>query len=253
MSDSTFRKLTGFMFILTPLWLFVNSRVLGTVSGFPNIQFQGPDVLLRRVAESGTQGVLAWYIYIVPGVLYIACVVMFGKILAMESYKRPWFGVATALGVCAWAIQFFGLVRWIFVYPYLAKLWINPPTPTTRETVQIVFDTINNYAGFALGQTIGIGLTAVWILMVGIAIRKSPMFKPWLAWVAILTAIGELIGNLGPLGSVIPGIDIQTFFNISGLFWYVSYAWMAYLGVIMMRAKTQSREVAGGLPKPAVA
>lgn len=250
MSDSTFRKLTGFMFILTPLWLFANSRVLGIVSGFPDIQFKGPDALLRRVAESGTQGVLAWYIYIVPGVLYIVSVVLFGKLMAMERYPRPWFGAATALGVCAWAIQFFGLVRWIFVYPYLADKWINEPS--SRETVTIVFDTINNYAGYALGQTIGIGLTAVWILLVGIAIRKSPMFKPWLAWVAILTAIGELIGNLGPLGSVIPGIDIQTFFNISGLFWYVSYAWMAYLGVIMIRAK-DSREVAGGLHKPAVA
>jgi hypothetical protein len=240
MSDSAFRKLTGFMFILTPLWLFANSRVLGVVSGFPDIQFQGADVLLRRVAESGTKGILAWYIYIVPGVLYIASVVLFEKILAMEKRKRPWFPVATALGVCAWAIQFFGLVRWIFVYPYLAKLWIDPPSPTTRETVQIVFDTFNNYAGFALGQTIGIGLTAVWILLVGIALLKSSLFKPWLGWVAILTAIGELIGNLGPLGSVIPGIDIQKLFNVSGLFWYISYAWMALLGVIMIRAKVSA-------------
>lgn len=235
MSNSTFRKLTGFMFIITPLWLFVNSRILGIVSGFPDIQFAGADALLRRVAESGTKGILAWYIYIVPGVLYIASVVMFEKVLNMEERRRPWLPVATALGVCAWAIQFFGLVRWIFVYPYLAPLWINPPTPTTRETVQIVFDTFNNYAGYALGQTIGIGLTAIWILMIAIAMLKSPMFKPWLGWVGILTAIGELIGNLGPLGAVIPGIDIQKLFNISGLFWYISYAWMAYLGVIMIR------------------
>jgi hypothetical protein len=238
-SDASFRKLTGFMFILTPLWLFANSRVLGSVSGFPDIQFKGIDALLTRVAQSGTAGVLAWYVYIVPGVLYIASIVLFQKLIEKESESRPWFPVATTLGVCAWAIQFFGLVRWIFVYPYLARLWLNAPDEATRAAVRVTFDVFNNYAGFALGQTIGIGLTAVWILLLGVAIRTSPMFKPWLGWVGIVVAVGELIGNLGPLGSVIPSIDLQTFFNISGFFWYVSYAWMAYLGVVMLRAKSE--------------
>jgi uncharacterized protein DUF4386 len=235
MTMASFRKLTGFLFVITPLWLFLNSRVLGIVSGFPDIQFAGPDELLRRVHESGTVGILTWYIYIVPGVLYIASIAMFQKVL--EPERIPWFSVATSMGVTAWAIQFFGLVRWIFVYPYLADLWLESSNdPQKRDIITIVFNVFNNYAGYALGQTIGIGLTAVWILLVGIAIKKSPLFKPWLGYLGIAIAIGEAIGNLGPLGSVIPGIDIKTLFNISGLFWYISYAWMAYLGIIMMRA-----------------
>lgn len=235
MTAANFRKLTGFMFILTPLWLFVNSRVLGSVSGFPDIQFAGPEELLTRVHESGTTGVIVWYIYIIPGVLYIASTVMLHKVLEPERIR--WFGVATTMGVVAWAIQFFGLVRWIFVYPYLADVWHSTNDPQTRETVTIVFNVINNYAGYALGQTIGIHLTALWILLVGIAIKKSPLFKPWMGYVAIFTAIGEFIGNMGPLGSVIPGIDMKTLFNISGLFWYISYMWMAYLGIHIMRSR----------------
>jgi hypothetical protein len=235
MTAESFRKLTGFMFIITPLWLFANSRVLGTISGFPNIQNAGVDELLTRVHESGTAGIIAWYIYIVPGVLYMASITMFHKVLQPE--RIPWFGVATAMGVTAWAIQFFGLVRWIFVYPYLAELWVASPNDAQkRAIVEVVFNAFNNYAGYALGQTIGIGLTALWILLVGIAIKKSPLFKPWLGYVAIVVAIGEFIGNLGPLGSVIPSVPIEPLFNVSGLFWYISYAWMAYLGVIMMRA-----------------
>lgn len=233
MSMAGLRRLTGFLFVITPLWLFVNSRILGTVSGFPDIQFQGVDALLQRVYESGTTGIIAWYVYIIPGVLYMASVLLFGKLL--ERPGIPWMPVATGIGVTAWAIQFFGLVRWIFVYPYLAKLWVEQPDAQTRHTVEIVFNAFNNYAGFALGQTIGIGLTALWILLVGIAILQSRLFRPWLGYAAILIAIGEFIGNLGPLGSVVPGIDIQTFFNISGLFWYFSYAWMAYLGIVMLR------------------
>ena len=41
MTAENFRKLTGFMFIITPLWLFLNSRVLGAISGFPDIQNAG--------------------------------------------------------------------------------------------------------------------------------------------------------------------------------------------------------------------
>jgi hypothetical protein len=236
MTTASFRKLTGFFFVITPLWLFLNSRVLGVVSGFPDIQFAGPDELLQRVHQSGTVGIIAWYIYIVPGILYIASIAMFQKVL--EPERIPWFSVATSMGVTAWAIQFFGLVRWIFVYPYLADLWLDGANdPQKREIVTVVFNVFNNYAGYALGQTIGIGLTAVWILLVGIAIKKSPLFKPWLGYVGIVVAIGEAIGNLGPLGSVIPGIDIKTLFNVSGFFWYISYAWMAYLGIIMMRSR----------------
>jgi hypothetical protein len=235
MTPAQFRKLTGFMFILTPLWLFANSRVLGSLSGFPDIQFAGVAELLSKVHESGTAGIIAWYIYIIPGVLYIVSTVLLQKLL--EPQRIPWFGVATALGVVAWAVQFFGLVRWIFVYPYLANVWFAPTaTVQTKEMVTIVFNTINNYAGYALGQTIGIHLTAVWILLVGVAIKKSPMFKPWMGNLAIIVAIGEFIGNLGPLGSVIPGIDMQAFFNLSGLCWYISYAWMAYLGYVMLKA-----------------
>jgi len=237
MTAENFRKLTGFMFIITPLWLFANSRVLGIVSGFPNIQNAGVDELLTRVHQSGTTGILVWYLYIVPGVLYMASIAMFHKVL--EPERIPWLGVATSIGITAWAIQFFGLVRWIFVYPYLADLWVGSPNDASkRATVEIVFNAFNNYAGYALGQTIGIGLTALWILLVGIAIKKSPLFKPWLGYVAIFVAIGEFIGNLGPLGSVVPALNdyIEPLFNVSGLFWYISYAWMAYLGIIMVRA-----------------
>ena len=234
-----FRKLTGFIFILTPLWLIINSRVLAAVSGFPDIQYEGVDALLTRIHASGTLGIFVWYVFIIPGVLYIAGTVMFHKLL--EPERIPWFGVATTMGVIGWAIQFFGLVRWIFVYPYLAKIWVGTDNPSTRETVTIIFYVINNYAGFALGQTIGLYLSAVWLLLVGIAIRKSPLFKPWLGYVAILAAIGISIANFGALGSVVPWISTKAFFRVAGIFWYISFAWMIYVGFIMMRSRADDR------------
>ena len=91
MSTTTFRKLTGFIFILTPLWLFVNFRVLGSLSGFPDIQFAGVEALLTKVYQSGTAAIIAWYVYLIPGALYIAAA-SFWWLLKTEGNvfdKRP--------------------------------------------------------------------------------------------------------------------------------------------------------------------
>lgn len=236
MNDSTFRKLTGFMFILSPLWLFVNLAVLAQVSNFPDIQAKGTDEFLTTVYQAGTKGIIVWYIAIVSGILYTAATVMFHRVL--EPERIPWMGVVTTIGIGAWLIQLIGMVRWIFVFPYLANEWVAAAgDPQKRQMVEIVYKAFTNYTGFALGQTIGIHLTAIWAILAGIAILKSPLFKPWLGYVGILIGIGQIIGNIGPLGSVIPEIPIQTLFNVSGIVWYVFYAWMAYLGVIMIRAR----------------
>jgi hypothetical protein len=235
MSDSSFRKLTGFIFILSPLWLFVNLAVLAKVSNFPDIQARGTDEFLTTVHQSGETGILVWYAAIVSGVLYTAAMPMFHKVL--EPERIPWLGVVTTIGICAWAIQLIGMVRWIFVFPYLANVWVAAANdPQKREIVEVVYTAFTNYTGFALGQTIGIHLTAIWTILAGIAIKKSPLFKPWLGYLAILIGIGQIIGNIGPLGAVVPSIPIQTLFNVSGLVWYVYYAWTAYIGFIMMRS-----------------
>lgn len=236
MSDFTFRKLTGFIFIISPLWLFVNLAVLAKVENFPDLQARGIDEFLTTVYQSGKTGVLVWYAAIVSGILYMAAMAMFHKVL--EPERIPWMGVVTTIGIAAWAIQLIGMVRWIFVFPYLANVWAaSANNPQKREIVEVVYNAFTNYTGFALGQTIGIHLTAIWTFLAGIAMKKSPLFKPWVGYLAILIAIGQAIGNIGPLGAVLPEIPIQTLFNVSGIVWYIYYLWTAYVGIVMIRAR----------------
>jgi hypothetical protein len=235
-SDSQFRKLTGVFFIISPLALFLTTVILGKVSGFPDIQSEEVDVVLRRVAESGITGILAWYVAMVPGVLYIIAMSLFQKIMDNERERRPWFLATTSIGVSAWALQLFGVVRWVFVFPYLADRWFDSPSEATKEAITVTYNAFNNYAGFAIGQTVGILLTAVWIFMAAIAVLTCSLFKPWLGWLGFIIAIGMAIGNVAPLGSVIPAVDTQAFFAIANVFWILSYAWMVYLGWLMIRA-----------------
>ena len=236
MSDSQFRKLTGVFFIISPLALFFTTVILGRVSGFPDIQTAPVDVVMRRVAESGVTGILAWYAAMVPGFLYIIAMSLFQKIMDNERERRPWFLATTSIGVCAWALQLFGVVRWVFVFPYLAKVWADSPSEATQEAITVTYNAFNNYAGFAIGQTVGIYLTAIWIFMAGIAVLTCSLFKPWLGWISFPIAIGMSIGNIAPLGSVIPSVDTQAYFAIANVFWILSYAWMVYLGWLMIRA-----------------
>jgi Domain of unknown function (DUF4386) len=236
MTDAAFRKLTGFIFIITPLSLFIVLAILARVSDFPDLQAKGVDEFLTTVHQSGTKGVIVWYISMIPGILYMAAMAMFHKVV--EPERIPWLGVVTTMGIVAWAVQLIGLVRWIFVFPYLGNEWVAAVNdPQKRAMVEVVYNAFTNYTGFALGQTVGIHLTAIWTFLVGLILIKSPLFKPWHGYLAIVIAIGMAIGNMGPLGAVVPAIDIQTLFNVSGIVWYVYYAWMAYIGLVMLRSR----------------
>ncbi len=234
MSEATFRKLTGILFIIIPIWLFANWTLLGQLVGVPEIQAQGVDALLTRYHEGGVGLIITWVIYFIPGLLFVVAIVMFHRVIAPENI--PYMAVATTIGATSWILQFFGLVRWVFVYPFMADLWTDPSTTQTKkEAVEVAFQLINQYGGFALGQFVGISMTALWLLLIGFAFLKSPMFKPWMGWIAIVIAVGELIGNMASLGSVIDAIPFESLFAISAICWNIFYVWMVVAGVFILR------------------
>jgi hypothetical protein len=72
-------------------------------------------------------------------------------------------GLATAFGVVAGMVQFLGLVRWPFLILYLADSYTDPAASgATRESVVVVFEAFNRYAGVAVGEHLGYLFTGLW-------------------------------------------------------------------------------------------
>jgi hypothetical protein len=146
-------------------------------------RFDYPDVLRRPTRDvlaafraGGTPLVLLWWGFALTAVLLAPLVVLFAA--ALPDADQTLLSVATTLGVLAAAVQFLGLIRWVFLVPFLAEA-------EDSEAVDLVFQAFNRYLGVAVGEHLGYLLTGAWTTLAGIALLDTS---------APLGLLGLLIG-----------------------------------------------------------
>ena len=121
--------------------------------------------------------------------------------------------LATAIGVLAALVQFLGLIRWPFAVPHLARTMADPATTSsTKDAVDVVFQTLNRYLGVAVGEHLGYMFTGLWTGLVGLAIVQSDVLAPAFGVVGLI---------LGPL-FVICSIEFVGSFEARG--WRIAAA-----------------------------
>ena len=102
-----------------------------------------------------------WWGFALTAVLLAPLVVLFAA--ALPDADPTLLSVATTLGVLAAAVQFLGLIRWVFLVPFLAE-------QEDSEAVDLVFQAFNRYLGVAVGEHLGYLLTGAWTTLAGIAL-----------------------------------------------------------------------------------
>ena len=231
MNNLQLRKLTGVILILTPLVTIVFFTLLQITFDYPDILRAPTDTILRQFLAGGSALIVMWYGLMFSAVLFIPLTVLLHKILAQENL--PFLGLATTLGVIAGVVQFLGLIRWPFLVPYLAQTYLDPASsPATREAVAVVFQTFNQYAGVGLGEHLGFLFTSLWTVLIGLAMLKSPLFKPWLAWLGIVSAIGIFSGIFEQVG-------FQAAADINAISYIVWSVWLIITGIFILRSLPQ--------------
>jgi hypothetical protein len=153
--------------------------------------------------------------------------------------------LATAFGVVAGVVQFLGLVRWPFLVPYLADTYLDPASSgATRESVAVVFQAFNQYAGVAVGEHLGYLFTGLWTALVALAMFGSALpFRRWLALLGVVSAVGILVGMLEPAGFE-PAANIVV---VGYILWSI---WLALFGIFLLLPS--SRRHGALQAKPAV-
>jgi hypothetical protein len=194
------RLLTGVLLILTPVAFNVFFTLLSVTFEYPDILREPSGHVLRRFDAGGSSLIALWYGFMLTAVLFVPLAVAVHKILARQD--TPYMAVATAFGVVAGVVQFLGLVRWPFLVPYLADAYLDPASSgATRESVAVVFQAFNQYAGVGVGENLGYLFTGLWTLLVALAMLASPLpLGRWLALLGALSAAGILVGMLEPVG-----------------------------------------------------
>ena len=221
------RVLTGVLLILTPIAFNVFFTLLSVTFEYPDILREPTGYVLRHFAAGGGELVAIWYGFMLTAVLFVPLAVIVHKVLARED--TPYMAVATAFGVVAGVVQFLGLGRWPFLIPYLADTYLDPASSAaTRESVAVVFQAFNRYAGVAVGEHLGYLFTGLWTALVALAMLGSPLpFRRWLAPLGMVSAASVLVGIFEPAGFE-PAADIVV---VGYILWSI---WLALFGICLL-------------------
>jgi hypothetical protein len=221
------------LLIILPLGFNLFFFLLGRRFGYPNILRSPTEEVLSRFKAGGVSLKLLWYGFMLTAVLLAPLAVMLGQVLGRDLAIVP---TATVVGVLAAVVQFFGLARWPFLVPILARKYDDPAaSEATREATVIVFESFHTYLGVAIGECLGYLFTGAWTVLVAIAMIQSSAFPAWLAWPGIAIGLALLLGSLefvGPFeekgwqlaGTIVP---------IAYIAWSL---WLVVSGVVLLIA-----------------
>ncbi len=223
------RRFTGVLLILTPVAFNAFFTLLSVTFEYPDILREPAGYVLRSFDEGGAGLVAIWYAFMLTAALLVPVAVLLPRYLSREDV--PYLRVATAFGVIAGVVQFLGLVRWPFLVPYLADVYLDPASSAAaRETVVVVFEAFNRYAGVAVGENLGYLFTGLWTVLISLSMLGSSLFGRWLGWAGLVAAAGILVGTLEQAGFG-PAADVVT---VSYILWSI---WLVLTGVALLRGR----------------
>jgi hypothetical protein len=221
------RGLTGVLLILTPIAFNVFFTLLSMTFEYPDILREPTRYILLHFDAGGGGLVAMWYGFMLTAVLFVPLAVLVHKALARQD--TPYMAVATTFGVVGGMVQFLGLVRWPFLVPYLADTYLDPASSgATRESVAVVFQAFNQYAGVGVGENLGYLFTGLWTALVALAMFGSGLpFRRWLALLGVVAAAAILVGTLEAVGFE-PAANIVV---VGYILWSI---WLALFGIVLL-------------------
>lgn len=230
----TVQNVAAALLIILPLAFNLFFFLLGRRFDYPDILRSPTEEVLSRFQAGGVSLKPLWYGFMLTAVLLAPLAVLLGQVLARDGLAIV--PTATVVGVLAAVVQFFGVARWPFLVPILARKYDDPAaSEATREATVVVFESFHTYLGVAIGECLGYLFTGAWTVLVGTAMLQSSTFDAWLGWPGIAIGLALLLGSLEfvgpfeekgwkPAGTIVP---------IAYIAWSL---WLVVSGVVLLIA-----------------
>ena len=204
---------------LASLLAIAGFTVLGSVFRYPQILEEPIAEILSLFGEH--QGaVVSWFLVLVVGAALMAPAGLLLGRLTGGTLGRWIAGV----GIAAATVQVVGLQRWVTLVPGLSKDALDP---ARRADAEERFELLHTVLGKVIGETFGYALTAMFTVLVVVALRRTIMPR-WMA------AIGYAAAGLIATGVLVPLIEVASLSNFAG---YVAWClWLLGVAVLLLRA-----------------
>jgi len=162
-------------------------------------------------------------LYLTHAVLLIPIAILFPFALGLRG---PMAGMIMAFGVLAGLAKALGIVRWLFMMPGLAQIYVDDATSAqTRAAIDVLFDAFNAYAG-GVGELLGVAFfSGIWTVFLSLTLLRFGyrLLAAWGALGAVLLFI--------TLFSVF-GVDMPILLTVSGFLWQF---WMLAMAALFWR------------------
>lgn len=159
--------------------------------------FEYPGVLRRPAGEiltlfhaGGPELILTWHAFGLAAFLLIPLSILL-SLRADRIANSPGLAVGAAIaGSLAGLTQVFGLWRWVFVVPSLARTYVDPASSDAAKAgAESAFNLINLYGGVAVGEHLGQLLTALFVILLSLVQWREDHRVTAVAGVATTAAI----------------------------------------------------------------
>ncbi len=235
-------RITGILLILLVILSNIPYNLLIQNFGYDDILREPVDVVLTKFHSGGTQLILTWFVFALTALLLIPASLLLHYVISLSPKLRdrhvpPYMALVTLMGSLSGILQAIGLLRWVFVIPILANLYTASSSDAiTRKAVVVVYQGVHQYGGVVIGEFLGQTLLIGWTLGACLAMRSSPMFKSWVAWLGLFTTLLLLLGQSELLATVIPRMPVLETTPIGFILWEI---WLLVVGISLLRVPQQ--------------
>jgi hypothetical protein len=224
MNTQTTARLAAAALISASALAIAGFTALGSVFEYPQI-LEEPTADILALYRDHQGAVTGWFLVLVISAAMLAPAGLLLGRLAGGTLGR-WIA---GIGVAAAVVQVAGLQRWITIVPGISD---DALAPAQRAEAEDRFELWHTVLGKVVGETIGYVLTAVFTVLVVVALSRT-ILPRWLAWTGYFAA--ALIAT----GVAIPVVDAASLTNFAGyVLWCV---WLLGLGFLLLRMPGRAR------------
>ncbi|SFB77200.1 protein of unknown function [Flexibacter flexilis DSM 6793] len=224
-------KTIGYLLICASFLLFIPYIILSIIFEYPVILRQETGIILTKFYQGNTNLILVWWAFAMVGLPILEACILLGQRLEKDFYFMRW---ATVLGIVGLVVQMLGLLRWVFVVPLLAKMYVKGDVITQKACV-VAFQVVHQYGGVVLGEYVGQLFTIAWTIMLSSALQQSRLVPMWLAYFGYVASGIYLLAQTELVATVIESFLVIGWAGLVGsTLWLL---WLLLLGVWLLRIK----------------
>lgn len=224
-------KITGLLFILGAIGVFIPYTILTMTFDYPDILREDVGLVLTKFHQGGNSLILTWWLFAILGLPMLVAYQQLGKKLKKRSASVGWL---TTIGIVGLVVQMIGLLRWTFVVPILANNY-DQGDETVKAISKAMFQVVHQYGGVVLGEHLGQLFTIIWVIGVTRIMQVGKLVPGWINYLGYVSSFIYLLAQAELFATVIPNFPVWDMAGFLGsTLWLI---WLIAMGIYFMRTK----------------